>query len=51
MLQHRIDAIAMYLYRYWKEKFIAYYIIKAIMKKKHFGRIKTLNFVAFCALF
>lgn len=51
VLQHSIGVIGMYAYRYWREKSLANYIIKAIMKKKHIGRIHTLNFVTFCALF
>lgn len=51
MFQHNLDFFfAIFAYGYWREKFLTYYIIKAIMKK-NVGRLQTLNIVAFCALF
>lgn len=51
VLQQNINIIARYAYRYWREKSLAYCIIKAIMKRTHISRIQNLNFVTFCALF
>lgn len=49
-LQNNIEVFAIFVYRYWREKSLTYYIIKAIMKKNK-GRIQTWNIVTFCALF